>query len=597
MCPQSAEEAAGFLRTTKLFDVLSSEELAIAAQAMAQKKCARGENIVQEGAAGEECFLIVSGRAAVVSPDLVGQLVILGELGPGDLIGEGSLIGNAPRTATVRALDEVTAYVVPRAFFERLLAAAPQRAEEVASHVRGLALRNYLRKSSPFAELPEDALCDLAKHLRFAKVPRGEVFVREGEAGSQLFLIYSGRFAVTILGQRQREMEAGECFGEVALLLGGPRTATLTAVADSEVLVLEKPDFDAILLKHPAVAAHFAELSRIRHPAGAGHWAALSDPLSTLMPFLTARHRWTYLWFLMAGTAATVIICVLGAQGESKGFSLLGMLLGSFLGPVAFMMYIVEAQLLASRKRTLLWAFLLGGLVAIPIAFILEVPVWSLILSLFGDYARAMPHVLWIGLAEESAKVWLLLWFLRRRDYRFDIDGLIFGLAVGMGFETFEDVMYALQAFATAGSQGGIGVMILRQITSPFTHGTWTATIGAAIWAARNSSGWRGWAGVAGAFLWCVCLHAAWDYQVTWTLPWLICVGMTGLLVLRQIFRHSLREQAFSILALNPRLAKTALARPGLECRVCAQLGVPGAHYCARCGAVLKRAPLSAVAA
>jgi len=138
--------------------------------------------------------------------------------------------------------------------------------------------------------------------------------------------------------------------------------------------------------------------------------------------------------------------------------------------------------------------------------------------------------------------------------------------------------------------------MVLRELMSPFTHGTFSAIIGAAIWRARGSGGWRGPVGVLGAFVCSVVLHALWDAypQNVMALPWLCGVGAAGLLTLRQLFRHSLREQAFSILALNPRLAEAKTMRPGTPCHVCGQLGVPGAHYCARCGAILKGTPVKA---
>jgi CRP-like cAMP-binding protein len=82
----------------------------------------------------------------------------------------------------------------------------------------------------------------------------GTVLAKEGDAGVGLFLILEGTAEVTIGGRRRTTLGPGDFFGEVALLDGGPRTATVTATSDMSLLVLSEWVFRGLLHQHPSIA-------------------------------------------------------------------------------------------------------------------------------------------------------------------------------------------------------------------------------------------------------------------------------------------------------------------------------------------------------
>jgi CRP/FNR family transcriptional regulator, cyclic AMP receptor protein len=86
------------------------------------------------------------------------------------------------------------------------------------------------------------------------KVPAGRVLCHEGETGQEFFVIEAGTVSVTIGGQQVATLDAGGFFGELALLDGGPRTATVTAQTEVTVLVLDRREFTALLEEDPIVA-------------------------------------------------------------------------------------------------------------------------------------------------------------------------------------------------------------------------------------------------------------------------------------------------------------------------------------------------------
>jgi CRP-like cAMP-binding protein len=82
----------------------------------------------------------------------------------------------------------------------------------------------------------------------------GTVIAREGERGIGLFLILDGECAVSIGGREKGRLHEGDFFGEIALLDGGPRTATVTAVTDVRLLGVTEWVFRGLIAEHPSIA-------------------------------------------------------------------------------------------------------------------------------------------------------------------------------------------------------------------------------------------------------------------------------------------------------------------------------------------------------
>ena len=95
----------------------------------------------------------------------------------------------------------------------------------------------------------------LAGELETRSLKRGDVLVRQGDTADALYIVLSGRFAVTQQGRRDPITEIGpdQPIGEIAFLLGGPRTATVTAMRDSLVLGLGRKEFDELSAKYPTI--------------------------------------------------------------------------------------------------------------------------------------------------------------------------------------------------------------------------------------------------------------------------------------------------------------------------------------------------------
>jgi CRP/FNR family transcriptional regulator, cyclic AMP receptor protein len=87
-----------------------------------------------------------------------------------------------------------------------------------------------------------------------ARVVAGRVLCREGAVGREAFVAVDGQAEVTIDGRHIATISAGGFFGEMALLDGGPRVATVTATTPMRLLVLARHEFHTLVLDHPRVA-------------------------------------------------------------------------------------------------------------------------------------------------------------------------------------------------------------------------------------------------------------------------------------------------------------------------------------------------------
>ena len=99
-----------------------------------------------------------------------------------------------------------------------------------------------------FASLPGETLAKLADRMQRDDVAAGTVLVREGEPGDRFYVLLSGVAGVSqsSLGER-RILRAGEFFGEVALAMRVPRTATVTAMTPCVVASCDASTFDELL--------------------------------------------------------------------------------------------------------------------------------------------------------------------------------------------------------------------------------------------------------------------------------------------------------------------------------------------------------------
>ena len=116
-----------------------------------------------------------------------------------------------------------------------------------------------LTNISLFARCTDEELAKVDSLLTEVKTDAGEVLCREGAEGAECFIVVEGDAKVTLRGKQIATFGPGSVFGEMSLLDGGPRSATVTATSPMRVYVLDRGSFFALLREAPSVTEKVLE--------------------------------------------------------------------------------------------------------------------------------------------------------------------------------------------------------------------------------------------------------------------------------------------------------------------------------------------------
>ena len=113
---------------------------------------------------------------------------------------------------------------------------------------------SQISKVPIFSGCSKRELAIIARASKVVSHKEGTVIAREGERGIGLFLIIGGQCKISIGGKTKAKLGPGDFFGEVALLDGGPRTATVTAMTPVRLIGITGWVFRGLLMEHPSIA-------------------------------------------------------------------------------------------------------------------------------------------------------------------------------------------------------------------------------------------------------------------------------------------------------------------------------------------------------
>ncbi|HOX66756.1 MAG: Crp/Fnr family transcriptional regulator [Rhizobacter sp.] len=167
------------IRRVPIFSLLTNDQAQGIADSVVKRRYRRGEIIVEHGRKSNALFILLTGRARVLTADSRGREVILAVLQSGDYVGEMSLIDNEPHSATVRAEIQTDMLILGRPEFARCL---PENSSLSYAIMRGLVarLRSADRQIESLALLDvygrvARSLLDMAEVIGDAKIIRNKV--------------------------------------------------------------------------------------------------------------------------------------------------------------------------------------------------------------------------------------------------------------------------------------------------------------------------------------------------------------------------------------------------------------------------------------
>lgn len=246
-----------FFRALESAGLTGAEDSALREFAEALETCSfrQDQVMIREGEVDDSLYILLSGWVRV---DAQGKT--LNYLGPGETAGELALLTGDPRSATVTAIQPTVCAKLSRSDFERLAKAHPGPAarmrEAMFRRMLEVRLAFALHLSNLFDGLDETVLRALERELEMITLPSGELLYRQGEPGDSLAVVVNGKLRV--IARRDSgeetivaELGRGETVGEMAVVSGEPRTATVMAIRDSNLAILSRAAFDRLLVEHP----------------------------------------------------------------------------------------------------------------------------------------------------------------------------------------------------------------------------------------------------------------------------------------------------------------------------------------------------------
>ena len=269
--------AARALASTHLLDDLPLATLRELAASCRRVALEPGAVLLRQGETGDRLYFVLQGRLTVTAGDPEGAETLLGEVREGEFVGEGALVQSAPHMATVTGATPATLLELSRDALEDVLerdgALRDSFRQTLEQRLRWARTRRLRPAHEELAgilaqfvgDLQPPVVAALEHELRWETLPRGAVLMRQGELGDDLYLVVSGRLRV--FGERDdgsvteiAEVGPGETIGEMALLSSEPRSASVDALRDTELLALSRAGFDRLVDAHPAALAFFTRI-------------------------------------------------------------------------------------------------------------------------------------------------------------------------------------------------------------------------------------------------------------------------------------------------------------------------------------------------
>lgn len=223
-----------------------------------------GATLFAEGESGGTLFFVATGEIETSARGDAGAPVPLERHRTGDVLGVVPFLSGVPHPETAVALAHADLLGLDRAALAPLVKKHREIADALSRLFTERVLDGALARSRLFGLLPRRDREAVAHRMRPLTVKAGAVVLREGEPGGDAFLVRSGALRVTTRhGGRELALALltpHELFGDVASLRHGPRTATVTAVTECELLRLPASDLLAVLAAHPELAPALEEI-------------------------------------------------------------------------------------------------------------------------------------------------------------------------------------------------------------------------------------------------------------------------------------------------------------------------------------------------
>ncbi len=201
-------------------------------------------------------YILVVGEVEVTSGSDAGKTHIT-TLKQGEIFGEIAALFGMPRVCDVTVSRPSVILEIPSEVLEKIIDSRIELRDAVIQRFKHRVTETALRGVALFRYLPDESMRTLIEHSTLVGVPPGSILVQEGERGDAFYVVVYGNLRVSHQVQGKHInlalLRPGDYFGEWSLLTGAPRTATISALSQAELVCIERSAFLDMLRENPAI--------------------------------------------------------------------------------------------------------------------------------------------------------------------------------------------------------------------------------------------------------------------------------------------------------------------------------------------------------
>lgn len=220
------------------------------------RSVAPGTTLCHQHQRDDRVYILVVGEVEASAGEESNRTHIA-NLRQGELFGEIAALFGMPRVCDIIVTRPSVVLEIPSEVLRTIIESRAALRDAVMKRFRDRITETALRAVPLFRYLPDDSMARLVAVSTLIGAPPGSILIEEGEVGDAFYVVIYGTLRVShdIDGRHLNlaMLKAGDFFGEWSLLTGAPRTATVSALAQSELVCVERQAFLDLLQAHPEI--------------------------------------------------------------------------------------------------------------------------------------------------------------------------------------------------------------------------------------------------------------------------------------------------------------------------------------------------------
>jgi CRP-like cAMP-binding protein len=252
----SDDERLILLRGVAALASLSRDDLATLAHRMNFATYDEGQVITSQGEIINQIYFIASGRAQTSRQGATGIVHSQNVLTEGAVFGLEAVMEQQPLAETLQAITPLNVWTLDR---PSLIVSS-----ELSRDTKPVINWRLLRQVTLFRDMPLDQMEQVASTFEVRTVPAGSVFITQGHMPDGLYIIQSGQVEVLVTDRVIAILGPGEVFGEQSLITGNTASATVRAKSQTQVLRLDRADFEVLLQVDQTTMQHLEQVGSRR---------------------------------------------------------------------------------------------------------------------------------------------------------------------------------------------------------------------------------------------------------------------------------------------------------------------------------------------